>query len=301
MGVCFCKFSKLLSYRVGTGRKKSSADCGKQSCSVALYQPQQGGEWYFSGTGDRRGHIGDGERGVIVGFNEQPVVGYHTGCFGIETRAEREHYATVEQLTRDVRFPTESMQNPSLSRIRFAMNVENDVVSPHAMDYHRFAQSFADRYVLPENIFLPWDRGAFKAVDSAFADGHNARIAAQFFEEGEIMARGHGVPWMYAHGIDVGVSGEFCKWFSRNDSSKPERMRVYVGYRNGHVGFTAQGRIRFLPRDDSAGCGVGRGRNRGICRAALWLRQHTGCMSARTGSSAAASERCKADRIEWGG
>lgn len=179
-------------------------------------------------------------------------------CLGVIFQAEREVNAGIEELTRRLRRASETVENPTPRRMRFA-DAEKNVIGSYAMDDEWKAETFGYLDLSLKDALLLLDRGAAEAVDSTFADGHDIGILpGDGFETFESFVRRRRVPWVNPHAVkSLGIDGVIGSDAQNCVLPWDRAVGMDIGKSSNvasHGRFKGLGRSRFRPRDGTARC-----------------------------------------------
>lgn len=144
---------------------------------------------------------GDLPRGV-VGFEEDELARHGLQRLFVANGAEAEVDAVTNVLLCLTDAETRAVTHPATLGLESSVHRENDVGGFYFVDYQRLAEPFRQGNVSLEDYALTVDIGTAEAVDAAFADSNDLRMACGGFEQAKIVvADVLGAPWMYAHRI----------------------------------------------------------------------------------------------------
>lgn len=165
---------------------------------------------------------GDLPRGV-VGFEEDESLRHGLQRLFVANGAETEVDAVANVLLCLTNAETRAVAHPVAVGFKPSVHRENDVGGFYFVDYQRLAKTFRQGNVSLEDYALTVDIGTAEAVDAAFADGNDLRMACGGFEQAKIVvADVLGAPWMYAHRI-------------RQPRRRVESARLYADYADSRI------------------------------------------------------------------
>ena len=148
------------------------------------------------------------------------------------------------QLSGGLGFPSESVDYPRLSRLRFLVNANDVVVGLYGMYDQRFVKFFRESDVFFEVgdlFFVAYS--PFEFVESGFPDGYHLLVLYGGLEPLKRLFRAGGeTPWVYPHGVEFSYFGQ--KFFGGCADDSPVAVVVSVNVdrnfgRHGVVSTTA--------------------------------------------------------------
>ena len=145
--------------------------------------------------------LGDLPRGV-VGFEQDEMLRHGLQRLFVANGTEAEIDAVANVLLCLTDAETRAVAHPATHRVEPSMHRQNNVGGFYFVDNQRLAETFRQGNVALEDDALTVDVGTAEAVDAAFADGNDLRMARGGFEQAEIVVvDGVGAPRVYAYGI----------------------------------------------------------------------------------------------------
>lgn len=151
--------------------------------------------------------LGDLPRGV-VGFEEDESLRHGLQRLFVANGAEAEVDAVADVLLCLTDAETRAVAHPATHRVEPSMHRQNNIGGFYFVDNQRLAETFRQDNVALEDDALTVDVGTAKAVDAAFADGNDLRMARGGFEQAKIVvADGQCAPRMDAYRIVQPRSG----------------------------------------------------------------------------------------------
>ena len=127
---------------------------------------------------------------------------HHGGHAGIVFRAKRNVESPGHELTCQLGFASESVNDPWLRGAQAAVEVDDWLPRPDGVDYKWLAHGFGEPCLALEHRELHLDSRPAEGVESSLAYGHHAGLCGKLFERLPGFRPGKGgAPGVYAGGI----------------------------------------------------------------------------------------------------